>query len=250
MSIIRWKITIEYDGTAFSGWQRQENVPSVQQSIEEAITGFCQQHITIHAAGRTDAGVHAYGQVAHFDLDYGDRELSGYDLAKAINAHLRPHKISIIEAEPIAEDFHARFAAKNKLYIYRVSNRPAPPSLHRGLVWHVKRPLNAGAMHEAAQVLIGHHDFTTFRDSQCQARSPMRTLDRIDITRDGDDITLETEAMSFLHHQVRNMVGTLALVGEGKWGAGDVRSALDAKDRTKGGPTAPASGLYLARIDY
>ena len=182
MSITRWKITIEYDGTAFAGWQRQENVPSVQQSIEEAITGFCQQDITIYAAGRTDAGVHAYGQVAHFDLDYGDRELSGYDLAKAINAHLRPHKVSILHAEPVAEDFHARFAAKNKLYIYRISNRPAPPSIHHGLVWHVKRPLDVDAMHEAAQVLVGYHDFSTFRDSQCQAKSPMRTLDRIEIT--------------------------------------------------------------------
>jgi len=250
MSMTRWKITIEYNGGAFSGWQRQEHVPSVQQCIEEAITGFCQQDITIHAAGRTDAGVHAYGQVAHFDLDYGDRPLSGFELLKALNAHLRPHKISIVDAAPVDSEFHARFSALNKLYIYRILNRAAPPALEEGLVWHAKRELDAQKMHEAAQHLIGYHDFTTFRDSQCQAKSPMRTLDRIAIRREGDMIILETEARSFLHHQVRNMVGTLALIGEGKWTRDDLEEAFAAKDRTRGGPTAPADGLYLARIDY
>lgn len=247
----RWKLTIEYDGTDYSGWQRQEgNVPSIQQAIEEAITGFCQQKITIHAAGRTDAGVHATGQVAHFDLDYGERPLSGPDLAKALNAHLRPAPIAIISAEEVAKDFHARHCATNKLYRYLILNRPAPPTFQMRQVWHIKRPLNHKQMHEAAQSLLGHHDFTTFRDSECQAKSAQKTLDRLDIRREDDIISMEVEARSFLHHQVRNFAGTLALVGEGKWTTEDLVNALQARNRTKGGPTAPASGLFLMRIDY
>lgn len=251
----RWKIIIEYKGTDYSGWQRQDNVPSVQQAIEEAIHKFCQQDITIHVAGRTDAGVHAWGQVAHFDLNYGGRPLIGFDLAKAINAHLRPQTISIIKAEEVPENFHARFSAVNKLYRYRIINRSAFPAIERDLAWHVKKPLDAMAMHEAAQGLLGHHDFTTFRDSACQAKSPMKTIDRLDVTtRDydggGTEVIIEAEGRSFLHHQVRNMVGTLALVGEGKWTAQDIKDALAARDRTRGGPTAPSEGLYLYRIDY
>lgn len=250
MTTSRWKITIEYDGTDYAGWQRQDHAPSVQQCIEEAITGFCQQDIRIHAAGRTDAGVHASGQVAHFDLDYRQRSLTGPNLAKAITAHLRPHPISILSAEPVSDDFHARFDATNKLYIYKVLNRPSPPTYDEGLVWHFKRSLDVRAMHDASQILLGHHDFTTFRDSQCQANSPMRTLDRLDLRRDGDMIYLEAEAKSFLHHQIRNLIGTLTLVGENKWTKSDLKSALDAKDRSKGGITAPAAGLYLQRVDY
>lgn len=241
---------IEYDGGPFSGWQLQDGVLSVQQVIEEAIEKFCQQKIRIHVAGRTDAGVHALGQVAHFDLDYGDRALSGFDLAKALNAHTGAHPVSVLQAEEAAPDFHARFSAVNKLYRYRLLNRPVPPALDRGRVWHVRRPLDADAMHVAAQRLLGTYDFTTFRDTDCQAKSPVKTLDRADIKRVGDEVIAEFEGRSFLHHQVRNMVGTLALVGEGKWSADEVTAALAAKDRTKGGPTAPAAGLYLVRVDY
>lgn len=252
----RWKLTIEYKGTDYAGWQRQDNAPSVQQAVEEAIYRFCQQEITLHVAGRTDAGVHAKGQVAHCDLDYGRRALSGFDFAKAINAHLRPQPVSVIKAEEAAEDFHARFSAVNKLYQYRIINRSAFPAIDVGLAWHVKKPLDAKAMHEAAQELVGHHDFTTFRDSDCQAKSPEKTLARLDVTSrpydgvGGVEILIKAESRSFLHHQVRNMAGTLALVGEGKWSHNDVAKALAAKDRTKGGPTAPAEGLYLVRVDY
>lgn len=249
----RWKLTIEYKGTDYFGWQRQENHVSVQQAIEEAIHKFCQQDITLYVAGRTDAGVHARGQVAHFDLT---RDITGHELAKALNAHLRPQPISIIKAETVDAEFHARFHAKNKLYHYRIINRSPFLTFDANLAYHFKRELDVPAMQEAAKVLIGHHDFTTFRDTECQAKSPMKTLDRLDITvRDydgqgGREILIATEAQSFLHHQVRNMVGTLVLVGEGKWTKDDVAKALAARDRTKGGPTATADGLYLVRVDY
>ncbi|NCC21273.1 MAG: tRNA pseudouridine(38-40) synthase TruA [Alphaproteobacteria bacterium] len=252
----RWKLTIEYLGTNYAGWQRQENAPSIQQEIEEALYKFCQKDLRLHVAGRTDAGVHARGQVAHVDLDYGTRPLSGFDLAKAINAHLRPRPIAITAAEEVPQDFHARFSARNKLYTYRILCRPAPPALEQGRLWHVRKELDAGAMADAATVLLGHHDFTSFRDSQCQAKRPEKTLDRLDVEtipydgNGGTEIQIHAEARSFLHHQVRNMVGTLALVGEGKWTAEDVRSALAARDRSRGGPTAPADGLYLVRVDY
>lgn len=244
---------------SYAGWQRQEDgVPSVQRAVEDAIDTFCQQRLTVHVAGRTDAGVHARGQVAHFDLDYGGRKLTGYDLLMALNAHLRlaGHDVAVLKAEPVAEAFHARFDARNKLYCYRIVNRPAQPALETGRVWHIRRVLAVDAMQEAARHLLGKHDFTTFRDSECQARSPEKTVDRLDFEvtpydgKEGREICLYAEARSFLHHQVRNMMGTLVLVGEGKWSADDVRTALEAKDRTKGGPTAPPDGLYLMRVDY
>jgi tRNA pseudouridine38-40 synthase len=252
----RWKLVIEYNGNVFCGWQRQKDVPSVQQALEEAITAFCQQEIVVHVAGRTDAGVHALGQIVHFDLDYGARPLDGFDLMKALNYHLLPKPVSVIAAYKVEADFHARFDAVNKLYRYRIIQRPSFLALDRGTAWHFKRPLDTESMQIGANHLLGHHDFTSFRASECQAKSPFKTLERLDITtrpydnEGGVEIIIETEGRSFLHHQVRNMVGTLALVGEGKWQPNDVKSALEAKDRTAGGPTAPPDGLYLVRIDY
>lgn len=253
----RWKLIIEYCGAGYCGWQRQESgIPSIQQAVEDAIFAFCQQRLTIHVAGRTDAGVHGRGQVAHFDLDYGVRPLSGHALAKALNAHLRPQPIAIVAAEPVDAEFHARFDAVNKLYCYRIVNRQAPPVLDEGLAWHVKRQLDVEAMRQGAKHLLGRHDFTTFRDSDCQALSPVKTLDRLDFEvvpydeYGGREIRVLAEGRSFLHHQVRNMVGTLELVGAGKWSPDDMRTALEACDRTKGGPTCPPDGLYLMRVDY
>jgi len=253
----RWKITIEYDGTHYCGWQRQnDGIPSIQHSIETAIHKFCGQNITITGAGRTDAGVHAYGQMAHFDLDYGDRALNGFDLAKAINAHLRPQPIAIIHAEVVDSEFHARFAAKNKLYRYRIVTRSAPPVHDMHHVWHMKYELDCEAMKQAAKHLLGHHDFSSFRDSQCQAKSPMRTLDHIHIVEKpydrfgGQEIWIELEAQSFLHHQCRNIAGTLVDVGKHKTSPDDVQEILNAKDRSKAGMTAPASGLAIIHIDY
>lgn len=252
----RWKLTIEYNGGEYVGWQRQKDGSSIQQSIEEAIYGFSQQTSTLHVAGRTDAGVHAKGQVAHVDLDEFTKPMDGFEVAKAINAYLRPQPISVLTAEIVDSEFHSRHDASNKLYTYRLINRPALLGLDRGLAWHVKRPLDVASMAEAGTVLLGHHDFTTFRDSDCQAKSPERTLDRLEFeTRKydgcgGTEILMHIEARSFLHHQVRNIIGTLKLVGEGKWTQDDVAQALAAKDRTKGGPTAPPDGLYLVRIDY
>lgn len=247
----RYKLTIEYQGTNFHGWQRQDDVPTIQGAIEDAIHKFSGQTVLVQSAGRTDAGVHARGQISHMDLGPTTREMSDYEIAKAINAHLRPAPISILSIEKTAEDFHARFDAKNKLYCYRIINRPGFLTFDQGLAHQVKKPLNVDAMHEAAQCLLGEHDFSTFRDSECQANTPVRTLDRIEVKKISDDeITIEAEAMSFLHHMVRNIVGTLKLVGDEKWSAQDVKSSLEQKDRTKGGPTAPPDGLYLMRIDY
>jgi tRNA pseudouridine38-40 synthase len=248
MSNKRWKLTIEYDGTPYSGWQHQDHAPSVQEEIEKAVFKFSGQKTRLHVAGRTDAGVHAKGQVAHFDLDF--REMTPFDLAKAINAHLKPQPIAVLSAEEADENFHARFSAKNKLYCYRIINRSAPLTIEQDRAWWFKKPLDETAMHGAAQLLLGHHDFTTFRDSECQAKSPLKSLDRFDVSRSGEEIRFEVEGRSFLHHQVRNMVGTLVLVGEGKWTKADLKAALAAKDRTKGGMTAPAEGLYLVRVDY
>ncbi len=243
----RYKLTIEYDGGPFVGWQRQENGLAVQQAIEEAVTAFCGETTAVNGAGRTDSGVHALGQVAHLDLA---RPADPDRLRDALNFHLKPHPIVVLQAEAVADDFHARFSATARAYRYRLLNRRPPPVLDRGRVWWVPHPLDAEAMNEAAKGLLGRHDFTTFRATLCQAASPVKTLDRLTVARRDDEIMIEARARSFLHHQVRNMVGTLKLVGEGKWTAEDVRRALTARDRAAGGPTAPAEGLYLTEVLY
>ncbi|MBM3541200.1 MAG: tRNA pseudouridine(38-40) synthase TruA [Alphaproteobacteria bacterium] len=243
----RYKLVIEYDGAAFVGWQRQANGPSVQAAVEDAVFKFCQERVTVHAAGRTDAGVHALGQVAHLDLV---KETPPGKVRDAVSFHLKPLPVVVLSAEVAAEDFNARLKARRRTYLYRIVNRRAPLALDRGRAWHLGAPLDAAAMHGAAQALVGRHDFTTFRASQCQARSPVKTLDELSVERQGEEIRVTARARSFLHHQVRNMVGTLRLVGEGKWSAADVRRALEACDRAAGGPTAPPDGLYLVSVDY
>ncbi len=243
----RFKLTIEYDGGPFVGWQRQENGPSIQGALEDAVRGYCQVDALVQGAGRTDAGVHALGQVAHVDLPRDD---SPHVVVNALNAHLRPHPISILAAEKVGADFHARFSAVERAYEYRILTRRGPPALDAGHVWWIVHPLDADAMHTAAQELVGHHDFTSFRASECQADSPVKTLDQLDVMRQADMIVVIARARSFLHHQVRNMVGTLKLVGEGKWSARDVKAALTAKSRAAAGQTAPPDGLYLTRVKY
>jgi tRNA pseudouridine38-40 synthase len=243
----RYKLTIEYHGSGFSGWQRQANGPSIQQVLEEAFFALTGQTISVHGAGRTDAGVHASGQVAHVDLG---REWSAWRLREAINAHLVGRPIAVLEVEPAADGFDARRSAIRRDYLYRIVNRRAPLTFELGRAWLVKYALDAGAMQEAAQLLIGRHDFSTFRDSQCQASSPLRTLNRLEVTREGDRIEFFVGARSFLHRQVRSMVGSLVEVGSGKWRPADLRAALEAADRSRCGPVAPACGLYLARVEY
>jgi tRNA pseudouridine38-40 synthase len=243
----RFKLTLEYDGTDFVGWQRQDNGPSIQQALEQAVAGFAGIETVVHGAGRTDAGVHALGQVAHIDLP---TEHSADTVRDALNAHLRPRSIAVLEACLVEDDFHARFSARARHYLYRIVTRPAPLTLTRGQAWLQRGDLDAEAMHHAAQVLLGKHDFTTFRAAKCQAKSPVKTLDRLDVVRVGDDITVTASALSFLHHQVRSIVGSLKLVGEGKWSSQDLKAALDAADRSRCGPVAPAHGLYLTGVDY
>jgi len=243
----RYKLIIEYDGSPFVGWQTQANGASVQSAIETALTRFTGEAPLVHGAGRTDAGVHAMGQVAHIDLE---REWEAGVLCRALNAHLRPHPISALAASLAAPDFHARFSATARHYLYRILNRRSPPALERGHVWWHPVPLDAGSMHEAAQYLVGKHDFTTFRSAQCQSKSPEKTLGRLDVARYGDAIEIRASARSFLHHQVRSIVGTLKLVGEGKWRPGDVGKALAARDRAACGPVAPPEGLFLVGVDY
>jgi tRNA pseudouridine38-40 synthase len=243
----RYKLTIEYDGTGLVGWQRQANGLSVQEALEAAITCFCGESITVHGAGRTDAGVHALGQTAHLDLT---RAVLPEVLRSALNHHLRPAAITVLAAEAAPDAFDARLSATGRVYRYRILNRRAPPALDRGRVWQVAPPLDVEAMGEGARHLIGYHDFSTFRDSLCQANSPLRTLDALDLRRVGDEIHIEAQARSFLHHQVRNMAGTLKLVGLGRWRPDDVARALAARDRRAGGPTAPAEGLYLVEVHY
>jgi tRNA pseudouridine38-40 synthase len=250
----RWKLTIEYDGTPFSGWQRQDNVLSVQQCLEEAVFKFCGETVNAHVAGRTDAGVHAVGQVAHIDIEKDADEKTVRD---AINFHLRPHPVAVVEAEKVNSDFHARFGAIHRVYCYKiVMARRADCVLHGNLAWHVGWELDVGAMNKAAKHLHGHHDFTSFRASECQAKTPMRTMKRLEVTENKNEISfgrhieIWAEAQSFLHHQIRNIAGTLKLVGEGKWQPDQVKEVLEAKDRTKAGPMAPPHGLYFVRVDY
>ena len=243
----RFRITIEYDGTPFVGWQRQAEGLSIQGLLEEAIAKFTGETVTVHGAGRTDAGVHALGQVAHIELT---KDWAPSRVRDAMNFHLRPHPIGIVAAEAAGPDFHARFSAVKRHYRYRLLTRRAPPILDKNRVWWTMRDLDADAMAEAAQALIGKHDFTTFRAAQCQAQSPVKTLDVFDIKRLGDEIVCEVSARSFLHHQVRSMVGSLKLVGEGKWTPADLGAALAARDREACGPVSPASGLYLVGVDY
>jgi tRNA pseudouridine38-40 synthase len=243
----RYKLTVEYDGTGLVGWQRQPNGISVQAALETAIAKFCGERLTVHGAGRTDAGVHALAQVAHVDLP---RAMPTDTVRGALNHHLRPATISVLAVEPVVPEFDARRSATGRIYRYRILNRRPPPMLDRLRVWHVAPPLDLAAMQAGAQHLVGKHDFSTFRDSLCQAKSPIRTLDALDVTRDGEEIHIEAQARSFLHHQVRNIAGTLKLVGLGQWRPDDVATALAVRDRRAGGPTAPAEGLYLVEIRY
>jgi tRNA pseudouridine38-40 synthase len=243
----RYKLTIEYDGRLYAGWQRQANAPSVQQALEEAFFRFCGEELVVHAAGRTDAGVHARGQIGHVTLS---RARSTNEIREAVNAHLVHEGVAVLLVEEVDELFDARFSAIKRHYLYRIMNRRAPVTLERGLVWHVKRKLDVTAMHEAAQCLVGKHDFTTFRDAQCQANSPIRTLERISVTRSADEIHVEVSALSFLHRQVRSIVGSLEHVGSGKWSKDELRQALEAKDRARCGMVAPPDGLYLMQVDY
>jgi tRNA pseudouridine38-40 synthase len=243
----RYKLTLEYDGAPFRGWQRQSDGNSVQQALEEAVRGFCGEDVRVVGAGRTDAGVHATGQIAHLDLA---RSVTPETLRNALNHHLRPGPIAVLEAVLVADEFHARFSATARHYMYRIVNRRAPLTLDAGRAWQVATPLDAEVMQEAAQRLIGRHDFTSFRSALCQAKSPVKTLDRLAIRRLADRLEIAARARSFLHHQMRNMVGTLKLIGEGRWPVERIDAVLAARDRAAAGPTAPACGLYLVRVDY
>ena len=243
----RYRLTLEYDGTPFVGWQRQENGPSVQQAVEEAIAAFCGETVNVFAAGRTDTGVHALGQVIHFDIG---KETTAATVRDAINYHLKPAPVAVLHAEEAASDFHARFDAVKRHYLYRIVNRHAPLTLDRNRAWLVRKPLDADAMHEAAQALAGRHDFTTFRAAQCQSASPLKTLDAIAVSRQVDELAVTVSARSFLHHQVRSFVGSLAQVGLGRWQVRDIARILEARDRSACGPLAPPCGLYLARVEY
>lgn len=243
----RYRITIEYDGTPFVGWQAQASGLTVQSEIVEAIFKFSGERVQVNGAGRTDSGVHALGQVAHFDLS---KDWDPFRIQEAMNFHLKPHPISILNCTNTAEDFDARFGAVSRRYLYRILNRRPRPALDTERVWWVPQPLDTETMDAAAQTILGHHDFTTFRASLCQAKSPVKTLDLLRVSRVGEEVHIEAKARSFLHNQVRSMVGSLKLVGEGKWPVREMRAALDACDRARCGPVAPAQGLYLSQVDY
>jgi len=243
----RYKLTIEYDGTPFSGWQIQENGVTVQGALEAAVKAICGEDVRVHGAGRTDAGVHALGQVAHCDIA---KHFVPGRFRDGLNAHLRPHPIGVLAADVVPDDFEARFSALKRHYLYRITNHRANLALNIGRTWRVPRALDVEAMRIAAQRLLGKHDFTTFRDTECQAKSPEKTLDQLDVTREGDEVRIVTSARSFLHSQVRSMVGSLVWVGEGRWSADDLAAALAARNRAACGPVAPPDGLYLVRVDY
>ncbi|MDQ8754691.1 tRNA pseudouridine(38-40) synthase TruA [Sphingosinicella sp. LHD-64] len=243
----RFRLTIEYDGRPFMGWQRQAHGPSVQQAIEEAIRAITHEEVVLHAAGRTDTGVHALAMTAHVDID---KPITPFRLADGTNAKLRPLPVAILGAQVVEEDFHARFSCIGRRYIYRIVNRRAPLALEAKRAWRVPVVLYADDMNKAAQALVGKHDFTTFRSAQCQAESPVKTIDRITVRRLGEVIEIEAAARSFLHHQVRSMVGCLELVGRGKWSKADLKAALEAKDRAALGFNAPPDGLYFVEASY
>jgi tRNA pseudouridine38-40 synthase len=245
--VTRFRLLVEYDGGPYVGWQRQDNGPSIQQALEDAIFAFCGERVATVAAGRTDAGVHAEGQVVHVDIAKG---CSAGTLRDAVNFHLKPQPIAVLAAAEAPPGFHARFSATGRRYLYRIVNRRAPLALARGRAWWVPVPLDAAAMQAAARRLVGRHDFTSFRSSLCQAASPVKTLDRLEVEREGEEIRIHAAARSFLHHQVRNMAGSLRLVGDGRWSAGDLAAALAARDRRAAGPTAPPEGLFLIEVSY
>ncbi|WP_120076671.1 tRNA pseudouridine(38-40) synthase TruA [Aurantiacibacter odishensis] len=243
----RFALTIEFDGGPFFGLQRQDNGPSVQQSIEDAAHAITGETVTLHSAGRTDSGVHALAMRSHLDIE---KDIEPFRLMEALNAKLRPDPVAVIHCEIKPDDWHARFSCIGRSYEYRIRNRRAPLTLEKGRAWHVARPLDATAMHEAAQALVGNHDFTTFRSAHCQAASPVKTLDRLDVSREGDAVIIRAAARSFLHHQVRSMVGCLTLVGHGTWGIDQMAEALEAKDRSALGLNAPPEGLYFVKATY
>ncbi|MBB3763845.1 tRNA pseudouridine(38-40) synthase TruA [Sphingomicrobium lutaoense] len=243
----RWRLTVEFDGGPFMGWQRQDHGPSVQQAIEEAAEHMTGEQVRLHCAGRTDAGVHGLAMSAHLDLE---KSVTPHRLREGLNALLRPDPVAILHAEPVDDDWHARFSCVGREYLYRILNRRAPPTLDRGRVWHIPQSLDVEAMQEGARHLVGRHDFTTFRSVNCQSQSPEKTLDRLEVERVGDEIHIRAAARSFLHHQVRSMVGTLSLVGRGQWKADDVKAALEARDRQELGLNAPPDGLYFVRAIY
>jgi tRNA pseudouridine38-40 synthase len=245
--VTRWRLTIEYEGGPFMGWQRQEHGPSVQQTLEKALHRMTGEQAVFTAAGRTDAGVHALAMAAHVDVT---KALTAHRLRDGLNALVRPHPISVLEVEQVAGDWHARFSCIGRRYLYRILNRRAPPALDLGRVWHIAFPLDVEVMAEGAAMLVGRHDFTTFRSAQCQSDSPVKTLDRLEVRRIGEEIHVEAAARSFLHHQVRSMVGCLALVGRGQWKPDDMRRALEARDRAALGLNAPPHGLYFLEAIY
>ena len=243
----RFRLTVEFDGGPFMGWQRQAHGPSVQQALEEAVEAVTGETVVSHAAGRTDAGVHALAMTAHVDVE---KAITPFRLMEGVNALIRPNPIAILACEIVPGDWHARFSCIGREYLYRISNRRAPLTLDRGRAWRIARDLDADAMHDAAQVLVGLHDFTTFRSAHCQAESPVKTLDRLDVRREGNEVLIEAAARSFLHHQVRSMVGCLAMVGQGQWTKADLKAALEAADRAALGLNAPPDGLYFVRARY
>jgi len=245
--VTRWRLTIEYDGGPFMGWQRQDHGPSVQQTLEEALEQMTGERAAFTAAGRTDAGVHALAMPAHVDVE---RDLTPHRLREGLNALVRPQPVSVLEVEQVADDWHARFSCVGRSYLYRVVNRRAPPALDLGRVWHIAVPLDVDAMREGAAMLVGRHDFTTFRSVHCQSDSPVKTLDRLEVSRVGEEIHVQAAARSFLHHQVRSMVGCLALVGRGQWRPDDIGKALEARDRAALGLNAPPHGLYFVEAVY